>query len=243
MRYSEERSRSSAAQTVSSALRAGSCSSAVRARRRRSSCSSVSIHRTTSAIVRPLTPPRAAVGEEASARRATRSRRPAACGWRTGRPWRAGRPSASLLASRRTLRAASSSREDSPVVSVGSKTSMSPSSARRASVSRSRSFLTEVARIGPAHSSSAGTARPVVLPVCVGATTMTDWRASAATSRRRWRPSVTRPSRRAADNKSAQVARLAQRADAVARPASIAGARSRTNAAANSPTTSSERDA
>lgn len=55
--------------------------------------------------------------------------------------------------------------------------------------------MTDVARIGPFHSSSAGTASPVVLPVCVGATTITDWPASAATSRPRWRPSVTRRAR------------------------------------------------
>ena len=54
---------------------------------------------------------------------------------------------------------------------------------RAASVSRRRSVLTEVATTGPCHSRIAGIANPVVLPVCVGPTTITDCRGSAATRR------------------------------------------------------------
>ena len=71
-------------------------------------------------------------------------------------------------------------------------------------MSVTRSAFTLVAMTGPAHSSSAGIANPVVFWVCVGPTTMTDCRGSAARYRRPAaraaapkaaadRPRVTRP--------------------------------------------------
>ena len=158
-----------------------------------SACSSVSIQRTTSVIVRPLV---AAASSSGARKRAPAcDQKSASCNERLENCAAFASRSAVRRAPCQSPQAASGVQlaRSTPVVAVGSKTRTSPSCARRASVSRNRSFLTDVARIGPVHSRRAGTARPVVFPVCVGATTMTDCRASAAIRRRWWRPSVTRP--------------------------------------------------
>ena len=84
-----------------------------------------------------------------------------------------------------------------PVAAVGSTHHTRPRSRRRASVSRSKSDLTLAATTGPRQSRMAGTARLVVLPLCVGPTTTSDWFGSAATVRARtvpgMTPSVSRP--------------------------------------------------
>ena len=67
--------------------------------------------------------------------------------------------------------------------------------------------MTDVATTGPCHSRIAGMAKPVVLPVWVGPTTITDCRGSAATSRPSTRPSVSRPGSRAADPERAKIVR------------------------------------
>ena len=57
--------------------------------------------------------------------------------------------------------------------------------------------MIEVATTGPCHSRIAGIAKPVVLPVCVGPTTIADWRGSAAS----------KPSSRAAEDQPARLSR------------------------------------
>ena len=66
---------------------------------------------------------------------------------------------------------------------------------RAAIVSRRRSVLIDVATTGPFHSRIAGIAKPVVLPVCVGPTTITDCLGSAATRCPAARPRIRRPGR------------------------------------------------
>src|SRR6202035_416862 len=73
----------------------------------------------------------------------------------------------------------------SPVEPVGSYTQVGPRALRPLMVSRTRSRFTEVAITGPSHSSTAGMARPRVLPDCDGPSTTTDARGSAASSIRR----------------------------------------------------------
>ena len=79
---------------------------------------------------------------------------------------------------------------------------------RAASVSRSRSVFTDVATTGPCHSRIAGTAKPDVLPVCTGPTTITDWRGSAAT-RRPSTQSERQPARAAARERGGREDRVA----------------------------------
>jgi hypothetical protein len=83
-----------------------------------------------------------------------------------------------------------------PEAPSGSITTTWPRRARWARVARSRSGLTEVARSGPDHSSTAGMTRPVVFQLPVGPNTSTEWQSSAASNRPKRpgvRPRMTRP--------------------------------------------------
>lgn len=72
-----------------------------------------------------------------------------------------------------------------PALPVGSNTCALPRRVRSAAVNRSTSPFTLVTSSGPVRRSTLGTTNRLVLPACVGATTRTERRASAATSRRR----------------------------------------------------------
>ena len=148
----------------------------------------------TSAIVRPAVRRRRASERAASPRRSTRSRasaRPRLLGRRAlgepgGGPARAGPVVAAASGVQLDARRARCSRRDR-------RAGRARASRRASIVSRSRSVLTLVASTGPCHSRIAGIASPVVLPVCVGATTSVDCSGSQQTRRRPRRPSVTRP--------------------------------------------------
>ena len=105
-----------------------------------------------------------------------------------------------------------------PLDPVGSMHHTRPNRARVAFVWRSRSPFTLAATTGPRHPRMAGTARLVVLPLCVGPTTTTDWAVSAATPERRAAPGRAPRRRRPAGGRSAfttsgrRSRRVAQRA-------------------------------
>ena len=139
--------------------------------------------------------PRTAAAPAAARRRPPRSRRPRR---RAGRARRR-RPAATRTRARRPRcgrrAAATTCAIRRPASPNGSNTNTGPSARRRSTVHASRSVLIEEAIAGPSHSSSAGTARPADLPDCGGPKATSAWRSSACSSRPRWRPSVRRPVR------------------------------------------------
>ena len=108
-----------------------------------------------------------------------------------------------------------------PVAPVGSMHHTWPRRALVPNVWRRRSLLTLAASTGPRHPRIAGTAKLVVLPLCVGPTTTSDWAGSAARPVSRARPGCTPRSRRpggapsAATRSGRRSRHRAQRAPAV----------------------------
>src|SRR6266498_3851455 len=83
----------------------------------------------------------------------------------------------------------------SPVTAAGSYRYTSPFCHRWLMVWRIRSDFVHATSTGPSHSSTAGTARPLVFWLWAGPSAMIDWSGSAATRRALMRPITTRPAR------------------------------------------------